>query len=138
VPIIFTAHSLPRRILEWDDPYPGELEATVQALMERLGQRPHTFAYQSAAMTPDSWLGPDAGQVIAQLAQEGQRNLLIAPIGFVCEHVEILYDVDIVYQRQADALGLRLERIEMLNTAPAMIAGLAGLVRETAQTAGWL
>ena len=91
-----------------------------------------------AAMTPDPWLGPDASQVIARLAGEGQRNVLIAPIGFVCEHVEILCDVDIVYKRQAEALGVQLERIEMLNTAPLMIAGLAGLVRETAQTAGWL
>jgi ferrochelatase len=89
-------------------------------------------------MTPDPWLGPDAGEVIAQLAEQGQRNVLIVPIGFVCEHVEILYDVDIVYRRQAEALGMRLERIEMLNLAPAMIAALAGLVRETAQTAGWL
>lgn len=138
VPIIFTAHSLPQVILEWRDPYPNELRATVTALMERLGAHPHDFAFQSAAMTPDPWLGPDAGQVIAGLAAEGQRNVLIAPIGFVCEHVEILHDVDIVYKRQAQALGMQLERIEMLNTAPAMIAGLAGLVRDKAQEAGWL
>ena len=138
VPVVFTAHSLPQGILEWNDPYPSELQATVKALMERLGPQPYTFAFQSAAMTPDPWLGPDASQVIARLAGEGQRNVLIAPIGFVCEHVEILCDVDIVYKRQAEALGVQLERIEMLNTAPLMIAGLAGLVRETAQTAGWL
>lgn len=138
VPIIFTAHSLPQRILEWNDPYPAELQATVQALMERLDPQPYTFAFQSAAMTPDPWLGPEAGAEIARLAGEGQRNVLIAPIGFVCEHVEILYDVDVVYRRQAEALGVRLERIEMLNTAPAMIAGLAGLVRAAAQKAGWL
>jgi ferrochelatase len=146
--ILFTAHSLPQRILEWGDPYPGDLQATVQALIERLGPQPHAFAFQSAAIptplrsggqvTPDPWLGPDAGQVIAKLAEQGQRNVLIVPIGFVCEHVEILYDVDIVYRRQAEALGVHLERIEMLNTAPAMIAGLASLVRETAQSAGWL
>jgi ferrochelatase len=138
VPIIFTAHSLPQRILEWNDPYPAELSATVAALMERLWPHPHTFAYQSAAMTPDPWLGPDAGQVIARLASEGQQNVLMAPVGFVCEHVEILYDVDVVFKRQAEALGLRLERTEMLNTAPAMIDGLAGLVRDTAAQAGWL
>ena len=98
----------------------------------------HQFAYQSAAMTPDPWLGPDAGEVIAGLARDGQRNVLIAPVGFVCEHVEILYDVDVVFKRQAEALGMHLQRIEMLNTAPAMIAGLAGLVRERAAGAGWL
>lgn len=138
VPIIFTAHRLPQRILEWHDPYPDELQATVTALMARLGPHPHEFAFQSAAMTPDPWLGPDAGAVIARLAGEGQRNVLIAPIGFVCEHVEILYDVDIVFPQQSEALGVQLERIEMLNTAPAMIAGLAALVRDKAQEAGWL
>lgn len=138
VPVIFTAHSLPQRILEWNDPYPGELQATVAAVIERLGPRRHAFAYQSAAMTPDPWLGPDAGELIDRLAAEGQRYVLLAPIGFVCEHVEILYDLDVVYRAQAEALGIQLERIEMLNTAPAMIDGLADLVRQTAQAAGWL
>lgn len=138
VPIIFTAHSLPQRILEWNDPYPGELRATAAAVMERLGPRPHEFAFQSAALTPEPWLGPDAGEVIARLAAEGQRHMLIAPIGFVCEHVEILYDVDIGFKRQAESLGVHLERIEMLNTASPMIAGLAALVQARAKEAGWL
>ena len=138
VPIIFTAHSLPKRILEWNDHYPDELGATGLALMEQLGPHPHHFAYQSAGKTPDPWLGPDAGEVIADLARAGHKHVLIAPVGFVCEHVEILYDVDIVYKRQAEALGMRLERIEMLNTAPAMIEALAALVRVRAATEGWL
>jgi len=138
VPIIFTAHSLPQRILEWNDPYPDELRATVAAVMERLGPHLHMFAFQSAAMTPDPWLGPDAGEVIARLAREGHKHVLIAPVGFVCEHVEILYDVDIVFKRQAESLGVKLERIEMLNTAPRMMAGLAEQVRDTAKEAGWL
>jgi ferrochelatase len=137
VPIIFTAHSLPQRILEWHDPYPDELRATVAAVMERLGPHLHEFAYQSAALTPDPWLGPDAGEVIARLGREGHKHVLISPIGFVCEHVEILYDVDIVFKRQAEALGMRLERIEMLDTAPRMMAGLAELVRSKAKEAGW-
>jgi ferrochelatase len=78
------------------------------------------------------------GAVLDRLAQAGQKQVLIAPIGFVVEHVEILYDIDVVYQRQARALGLHLERIEMLNTAPSMIAGLAELVHNTAREAGWL
>ncbi|MEK7323853.1 MAG: ferrochelatase [Chloroflexota bacterium] len=137
-PILFTAHSLPQRILEWGDPYPDELRATVASVMERLGPHPHEFAYQSAAMTPDPWLGPDAGQVIARLHAEGTKHVLIAPVGFVCEHVEILYDVDIAFKRQAELLGMQLERIEMLNTAPKMIDGLAELVRQRAKEAGWL
>ncbi len=137
-PIIFTAHSLPQRILEWHDPYPAELQATVVGVMERLGPHPCEFAFQSAAISSEPWLGPDAGAIIQRLAAEGKRHVLIAPIGFVAEHVEILYDIDIVYKRQADQLGVHLERIEMLNTAPGMIAGLADLVRSTAKEKGWL
>ncbi len=138
VPILFTAHSLPRRILEWHDPYHEELNQTMEGLMQRLGDRPHAFAYQSAAMTPEPWLGPDAGEVLDRLASEGHQNVLMAPIGFVSEHVEILYDIDIAYQRQARGSGMRLERTEMLNTAPEMIDGLARLVRNEAAKAGWL
>lgn len=138
VPVIFTAHSLPERILAWDDPYPKELAATVSAVSERLEGQPYTFAYQSAAISTEPWLGPDAGEIIARYAAAGQKHLLVAPVGFVTEHVEVLYDVDIVFKKQAAALGIQLERIEMLNTAPEMINGLAGLVRHAAQEANWL
>jgi ferrochelatase len=137
-PIIFTAHSLPQRILEWSDPYPDELRATVDAVMQRLGPHPHEFAFQSAAISNEPWLGPDAGTIIERLANEGHPHVLLAPIGFVVEHVEILYDIDIVYQQQARALGIHLERIEMLNAAPALMNGLAELVCDTAREAGWL
>jgi protoporphyrin/coproporphyrin ferrochelatase len=138
VPVIFTAHSLPERILQWGDPYPLQLLATTDALMERLGPRPYEFAYQSAAISTEPWLGPDASEVIERYAAEGRRHVLICPIGFVCEHVEILYDIDIVYQKLARKLGVQLERIVMLNDDPAVIRGLAGLVRQTAHAAGWL
>lgn len=138
VPVIFTAHSLPERIREWNDPYPDELNATVAAVVERLGSQPHTFAFQSAAISNEPWLGPDAGEVIARFAAEGKKHILLSPIGFVCEHVEVLYDVDIVFKQQAEALGVQLERIEMLNTAPQMINGLAQLVQQTAQEKKWL
>ena len=138
VPVIFTAHSLPERILEWDDPYPSQLYATMQAVMKRLGTRSHEFAFQSAAISTEPWLGPDASEVMERYAAQGKRQMLICPIGFVCEHVEILYDIDIVYQKLAKELGVQLERIEMLNDSPEMIRGLARLVRETTQEAGWL
>ena len=138
VPVIFTAHSLPERILEWGDPYPFQLLATTEALKDRLGPRPYEFAYQSAAISTEPWLGPDASEVMEEYSAEGKRHMLICPIGFVCEHVEILYDIDIVYQNLAKRLGVQLERIEMLNDSPEMIRGLAGLVRQTAQEAGWL
>lgn len=138
VPMIFTAHSLPKRILEWDDPYPRQLHETVEGLMKLLGPHPHEFAFQSAAISTEPWLGPDASEWINRFADEGKRNILICPIGFVCEHVEILYDIDIVYQTLAKTLGVRLERIEMLNDEPEMISGLAGVVRRAAQESGWL
>lgn len=128
VPIVFTAHSLPERIREWDDPYERELQETVTLLRERFPDQPWEWAFQSAAMTADPWLGPDAGQVIARLHAEGKPNVLICPIGFVCEHVEILFDIDVEFQHQAKDLGIHLERIEMLNDHPAMLTGLAELV----------
>jgi len=138
VPIIFTAHSLPERILGWEDPYPDELNATVAALAKRLGPNPYEFAFQSAAISSDPWLGPDAGEVIERLVSEGRRHVLIAPIGFVCEHVEVLYDVDIVFKAQAASLGMQLERIEMLNAAPQMIDGLAEMVLNVVKEKNWL
>jgi ferrochelatase len=138
VPVIFTAHSLPEKILEWNDPYPDQLRETVSTVMDVFGHRPHEFAYQSAAISEVPWLGPDAGEVIERLASEGKRHILLCPIGFVCEHIEILYDIDIVYQNLAKSLGIHLERIEMLNTVQDMIEGLAQLIRERAEEAGWL
>ena len=137
VPIVYTAHSLPERIRTWDDPYPRQLEETVAAVAAVLGPHPHRFAYQSAAMTKEPWLGPDAGEVLDDLARAGAPGVVIAPIGFVCEHVEILYDVDVELRSRAAGLGLRLERIRMVNDAPATMAGLADLVREMAREAGW-
>jgi ferrochelatase len=138
VPVIFTAHSLPERILEWSDPYPNELNATVAELAKRLGSNPYEFAFQSAAISSQPWLGPDAGEVIERLSSEGRKHVLVVPIGFVCEHVEVLYDVDIVYKQQAASLGMQLERIEMLNTAPPMIDGLADLVLNVVKEKNWL
>ena len=138
VPLIFTAHSLPERILTWADPYPDQLRATVAAIIAQLGPHPHEFAFQSAAISNEPWLGPNVSSALLRLAKEGHRQVLLVPIGFVCEHVEILYDVDIVYQREAANLGIHLERIDMVHTAPAMIHDLAALVIQQAQGAGWL
>jgi len=138
VPVIFSAHSLPERILTWNDPYPDQLRATVDAVMQRLGDQPHDFAFQSAAISNEPWLGPDVSESIKRYAAQGQKNIISCPIGFVCEHVEVLYDIDIVYQRLARSLDVRLERIEMVHTAPQMMTGLAELVRKTAKDSNWL
>jgi ferrochelatase len=138
VPLILTAHSLPERILQWNDPYPVQLAATTRAVADRLSGRSHRFAYQSASRTPEPWLGPDAGEVIAELAREGHRHVLLVPIGFTCEHVEVLYDVDVELRRRAQELSVHLERTEMVNDHPLMIRDLVRLVRETAAVEGWL
>lgn len=138
VPVIFSAHSLPERILEWNDPYPTQLRETVDGVMQRLGDQPHDFAFQSAAISNEPWLRPDVSALLERYAQQGQKNIISCPIGFVCEHVEVLYDIDIVYQKLATSLGVHLERIEMVHTSPQMIAGLAELIRETAKEANWL
>ncbi len=141
VPLLFTAHSLPQRILQSHDPYPAQLAETVRAVVERLeeGQRrEHRFAYQSAGRTGEPWLGPDAEAAVDALAAQGHRAVLVVPIGFTCEHVEVLYDVDIELREHARGLGIRLERIEMVNDHPAMIGGLAEMVSETARGRGWL
>jgi ferrochelatase len=129
VEIIFSAHSLPERILQDDDPYPRELQATVAGVVERVGKVRYQFAYQSAGSTREKWLGPDVGQVIDDLTAQGKRHILVQPVGFVCDHVEILYDVDIVFKQQAEKLGVQLERAESLNASPKLIAALADLVR---------
>ena len=137
VHLLFTAHSLPETILENGDPYPRELRETVDALMERLGDQPFSFAYQSAAMTPDPWLGPDAGEVLESLRADGVPGVVLTPIGFTSDHVEVLYDVDIEYRQLADRIGLDLVRPPMLNDDPSAMHGLARLIHEAATDRGW-
>jgi ferrochelatase len=136
VPVIFTAHSLPERIRTWDDPYEAQLQETVGLLRERFPNQPWEWAYQSAAMTADPWLGPDASEVIARLHADGINDVVICPIGFICEHVEILFDIDVEFQQQAQELGMHLERIEMLNDHPLLLAALADLVLTEVNTNG--
>jgi ferrochelatase len=130
VPVLFSAHSLPARILDEKDPYPQELHETIQAVMKKVGANRWWFAYQSQGRTPEPWLGPDAGEMIKKLYQEGHRHLLMAPIGFISDHMETLYDVDIMYRKQAESLGIQLQRAESLNASPRFIEALASVVRE--------
>ena len=137
VQVIFTAHSLPQRILAAGDPYPDELRASAAAVATRRGLSNWRFAYQSAGATADPWLGPDAGDVITELAAAGRKAFLLVPIGFVCDHVEILYDIDIEYRALAERLGVQLERTASLNDDPRLVAALADVARTAARTRGW-
>jgi protoporphyrin/coproporphyrin ferrochelatase len=132
VALLFTAHSLPQRILDEGDPYPDQLQASVRGVLDRLGPATTRFAFQSAGRTAEPWLGPTPEEVLAELAGEGVREVLVCPIGFVSDHLEVLYDVDVELQAAARELGLRLERTESQNDHPRFIAALADLVRSAA------
>ncbi|MGZ9190392.1 MAG: ferrochelatase [Nitrospira sp.] len=121
VPILFTAHSLPERVVAMKDPYPEEVKGTVQAVCEQLGSQPTRFAYQSQGRSGEKWLGPSVEETLAELAQAGHRHVLVAPIGFICDHVETLYDIDIELTQLARTKGMQLERIPMLNASAPLI-----------------
>jgi protoporphyrin/coproporphyrin ferrochelatase len=133
VPILFTAHSLPARILDSNDPYPEELQESVRLVTEKLQPKDHRWAFQSQGASAEPWLGPTVEDTLAQLASEGHNNVLLVPIGFVCDHVEVLFDVDIEHRHQAEELGIRLERIEMLNDDPGLVNAVAAAVRRAAR-----
>jgi protoporphyrin/coproporphyrin ferrochelatase len=129
--VVFTAHSLPERALAGGDPYRDQLLETSRLVAERagLGDR-WSFAFQSASATGEPWLGPDILDELERLAAVGERKVLVAPVGFVSDHLEILWDLDIEAREKAQALGLELGRIESLNDDPAFIRALAGLVEK--------
>ena len=130
--VVFTAHSLPARILDEGDPYRDELLASASAIAERAALREWTFSFQSESPTGEPWLGPDLLDHLSALAADGVGKVLVAPVGFVADHLEIKWDIDVEAQERAVELGLELERIELPNADPALIRVLAGLVRRHA------
>ncbi|WP_309120355.1 ferrochelatase [Paenibacillus sp.] len=137
VKVLFTAHSLPERILQMNDPYPEQLLETSRAVAERTGVTDWQFAWQSAGQTGEKWLGPDVLEELERLhSEEGVDYALVCPIGFVSDHLEVLYDLDIEAQALAGKLGLHLERTEMLNTEPLYMETLADVVRGKVAGAG--
>jgi len=128
--VVFTAHSLPERILQDGDPYRDQLLQTSSLVAERAGLAEWSFAFQSASATGEPWLGPDILEELDSLAANGVQRVLVCPVGFVSDHLEILWDLDIEAREKASGLGLELERIESLNNDPAFVRALAALVRE--------
>ncbi len=131
VRVMFTAHSLPARVVAEGDPYPDQLAATAALVAERLGLTGYDFAYQSAGRTGEPWLGPDILAEIRRLATSRVRGLVVRPVGFVADHLEVLYDIDIEAQAVASEVGIRLERARSMNDDPTFIAGLADLAVES-------
>jgi len=134
--VVFTAHSLPERILVDGDPYREQLLETSRLVAERAGLEDWSFAFQSASSTGEPWLGPDILDELGRLHAASVRKVLVAPVGFVSDHLEILWDLDIEARERAGELGLELERIESLNDDPAFIRGLAALVEERRAVSG--
>jgi len=128
--VVFTAHSLPERILAVGDPYRDQLLETSQLIAERAGLDSWSFAFQSASATGEPWLGPDILDELDDLHAHGVERVLVCPIGFVSDHLEILWDIDVEARERAAELGLQLDRIESLNDDPAFAHGLAELCRE--------
>ena len=128
--VVFTAHSLPERILRDGDPYRDQLLETSRLVSERAALTDWSFAFQSASPTGEPWLGPDILEELDRLAANGVRRVLVCPVGFVSDHLEILWDLDVEAQERAAELGLELERIESLNDDLALVRALGALVRE--------
>lgn len=147
VPVLFTAHSVPTRTVQppppteaqgprlWPgegaDPYADDARRTAELVAARLPEIPQWwFAFQSQGASGGPWIGPTVEETLDAIAAEGIRNLILQPIGFLCDHVEILYDVDIAFREYAAKLGIRLERPESLNASPTLARAIAGLARQ--------
>jgi ferrochelatase len=129
--VVFTAHSLPERILAQNDHYKDQLLETSRLVAERAGLGSWSFAFQSASATGEPWLGPDILEELERLHAEGVRKVLVAPIGFVADHLEILWDLDVEAREKAAELGLELDRTASLNDDPAFIRVLSAIATET-------
>jgi ferrochelatase len=125
---VFTAHSLPARILDEGDPYQDQLLQTSDLVARRAGIEQWRFSYQSQSHTGEPWLGPDLLDTVEELAGQGHRAVLVASVGFIADHLEIFYDIDIEAKEKADALGIDLRRTPMLNADPRLAQALHTLI----------
>jgi len=137
IPIIFTAHSVPQRTITEGDPYETQARETAALVARKAGlqEGDWTFAFQSQGMSGGAWLGPTVEDTILRLKTQGHAGVFVQPIGFLCDHVEVLYDIDIGFREFAGKNGMRLWRAESLNESPTLIAALAAIVRERPPTA---
>ena len=128
VPVIFTAHSVPERTIAEGDPYERQVRETAALVARAAGLTEYRLAFQSQGMTAEKWIGPTVESQIDELAQAGGKNVLLVPVGFVSDHVEILYDIDVLFRDYGKARGVAVRRSESLNDSPKFAAALASLV----------
>ncbi|MFI5294543.1 MAG: ferrochelatase [Thermodesulfovibrionales bacterium] len=136
VHVLFSAHSLPKKFIEEGDPYVEQIKGTIDEITKR-AKIEWDLSYQSKS-GPVEWLEPSTDEMIKELAGRGVKNLLVVPISFVSDHIETLYEIDILYKDMAKSLGMRLERAESLNTSPLFISALAEIVKKGMKEAGWV
>ncbi|MFY9561066.1 MAG: ferrochelatase [Terriglobales bacterium] len=131
LPVIFTAHSVPQRTISEGDPYETQSKETAALVAKQAGLSADdwVFAFQSQGMSGGPWVGPTVEEMILNLKAKGHRSVFIQPIGFLCDHVEVLYDIDIFFQQFAEKEGMRLWRAESLNGSQLLTEALADLVR---------
>jgi len=135
VHVLFSAHSLPVKFIEEGDPYVDQIKGTIHEIVKKIDIS-WSLSYQSKS-GPVQWVGPSTEEMIADLAQQGIKNLLVVPISFVSDHIETLYEIDILYKKMAEQSGMRLERVASLNTSPLFIAALKDIVLKGMKEAGW-
>jgi ferrochelatase len=131
-PVIFTAHSVPQKTIEDGDPYERQVRETAALVAKALDLGKYDVAFQSQGMTREPWIGPTVESFIDQAAARGERHVLLAPVGFVCDHVEILYDIDVLFRDYGKPRGVTVHRSESLNDSPLFIEALAAVVEERA------
>lgn len=138
--VVFSAHSLPVRIIETGDPYVDQLHETARLVANKAGlaESQWSWSYQSAGRSPEPWLGPQLPEHLQALSEQGIKNVVSVPVGFVSDHVEILFDIDIQAQEMARELGIHLERPPALNDDPMFIEALAGIIHQRAREEGWM
>lgn len=132
IPVLFSAHSMPKRVIEKEPDYIDHLQETAAAVAKAVGlsKKRWIFCYQSAGHTPEEWLKPDFADIMPELQKKGQTHVLIAPVQFLADHLEILYDVGIGAREQAQEHGISFARTESLNTSPKFIKSLASVVKK--------
>jgi ferrochelatase len=131
IPILFTAHSVPQRTITEGDPYESQSKQTAELVAREAGLAPAdwTFAFQSQGMSGGPWIGPTVEDTILGLKAKGHAGVFIQPVGFLCDHVEVLYDIDIAFKQFAETQGMRLWRAPSLNDSPVLAAALADVAR---------
>jgi len=140
VHIVFSAHSLPVRIIKMGDPYADQLHETARLVADKAGlsKEQWSWSYQSAGRSPEPWLGPQLPEHLEALSEKGIENVVSMPVGFVSDHVEILFDIDIQAHETARQLGMRLERPPALNDDPVFIESIAGIIQQRAKDEAWI